>query len=124
MAHVSEELVLVGLHNSIRYLGEITGETTTEDMLARRIRSWHEQFPGAKIDVIGHSAGCGVLLGALSRLPADLHVARAILLAPSVSPTYSLEESVVHVDQKIDVFFSDRDKVTQMAKFHAPSTQR
>jgi tRNA modification GTPase len=31
----SEELVLVGLHNAMRYLGEITGETTTEDMLTR-----------------------------------------------------------------------------------------
>ena len=32
---VSEEIVLVGLHNSMRYLGQITGETTTEDMLTR-----------------------------------------------------------------------------------------
>lgn len=32
---ISEEIVLVGLHNSLRYLGEITGETTTEDMLTR-----------------------------------------------------------------------------------------
>ncbi|CAN5722237.1 tRNA uridine-5-carboxymethylaminomethyl(34) synthesis GTPase MnmE [soil metagenome] len=32
---VSEEMVLVGLHNALRYLGEITGETTTEDMLTR-----------------------------------------------------------------------------------------
>ncbi len=32
---ISEEIVLVGLHNSLRYLGEITGETTTEDMLSR-----------------------------------------------------------------------------------------
>lgn len=31
----SEEIVLVGLHNASRYLGEITGETTTEDMLTR-----------------------------------------------------------------------------------------
>ncbi len=30
---MSEEIVLIGLHNAIRYLGEITGETTTEDML-------------------------------------------------------------------------------------------
>jgi tRNA modification GTPase len=28
-----EELVLVGLHNALRFLGEITGETTTEDLL-------------------------------------------------------------------------------------------
>ncbi len=30
---MSEEIVLIGLHNSLKYLGEITGETTTEDML-------------------------------------------------------------------------------------------
>lgn len=32
---MSEEIVLIGLHNAIRYLGDITGETTTEDMLTR-----------------------------------------------------------------------------------------
>ncbi|HKO60681.1 MAG TPA: tRNA uridine-5-carboxymethylaminomethyl(34) synthesis GTPase MnmE [Pyrinomonadaceae bacterium] len=31
----SEELVLVGLHNALRYLGEITGETTTDEILGR-----------------------------------------------------------------------------------------
>jgi len=30
---ISEEIVLIGLHNALRYLGQITGETTTEDML-------------------------------------------------------------------------------------------
>jgi tRNA modification GTPase len=33
--HTSEEIVLIGLHNALRYLGQITGETTTEDMLTR-----------------------------------------------------------------------------------------
>jgi len=32
---MSEEIVLIGLHNALRYLGQITGETTTEDMLSR-----------------------------------------------------------------------------------------
>lgn len=32
---MSEEIILIGLHNSLRYLGQITGETTTEDMLTR-----------------------------------------------------------------------------------------
>ena len=31
----SEEFVLVGLHNALRFLGEITGETTAEDVLSR-----------------------------------------------------------------------------------------
>ncbi|MFN6962199.1 MAG: tRNA uridine-5-carboxymethylaminomethyl(34) synthesis GTPase MnmE [Pyrinomonadaceae bacterium] len=34
-ARTSEEITLVGLHNALRYLGQITGETTTEDMLTR-----------------------------------------------------------------------------------------
>jgi tRNA modification GTPase len=32
---VSEEITLIGLHNAIRYFGQITGEVTTEDMLTR-----------------------------------------------------------------------------------------
>ncbi len=32
---MSEEIVLIGLHNALRLLGQITGETTTEDMLTR-----------------------------------------------------------------------------------------
>ncbi len=31
----SEELVLVGLHDALRFLGEITGETTPDDILSR-----------------------------------------------------------------------------------------
>ena len=33
--NASEELVLVGLHNALKFLGEITGETTTEDILGQ-----------------------------------------------------------------------------------------
>lgn len=32
--NAGEELVLVGLHNALKFLGEITGETTTEDILS------------------------------------------------------------------------------------------
>ena len=34
-AHASEELILAPLHNTLRLLGEITGETTTEDILTQ-----------------------------------------------------------------------------------------
>jgi len=38
--NASEELVLVGLHNGLRLLGEITGETTPEDILSRIFSSF------------------------------------------------------------------------------------
>ena len=31
----SEELILIGLHNALRFIGELTGETTTEDLLGQ-----------------------------------------------------------------------------------------
>lgn len=31
----SEEIVLIGLHNALRFIGELTGETTTEDVLGQ-----------------------------------------------------------------------------------------
>jgi tRNA modification GTPase len=31
----SEEIILIGLHNALRFLGEITGETTTEEILGQ-----------------------------------------------------------------------------------------
>jgi tRNA modification GTPase len=34
-AKASEEIVLIGLQNALRFVGQITGETTTEDMLTR-----------------------------------------------------------------------------------------
>jgi tRNA modification GTPase len=33
--HLSEELILVGLYDALRYLGEITGETTPDDVLSQ-----------------------------------------------------------------------------------------
>ena len=33
--HAGEELVLVGLHDALRYLGEITGETTSDEILGQ-----------------------------------------------------------------------------------------
>jgi tRNA modification GTPase len=38
--NASEELVLVGLHNTLIFLGEITGETTTEEILAQIFSSF------------------------------------------------------------------------------------
>jgi len=34
-SRASEELILVGLHNALRFLGEITGETTSDEILGR-----------------------------------------------------------------------------------------
>src|SRR5439155_8919174 len=82
-----------------------------EEKLAARIQDWRKENPKSKIDLIGHSAGCGVILGALARLPADVHISHVFLLAPSVSPQYCLNDPLAHVDEKMHVYFSSKDNL-------------
>lgn len=82
---------------------------SAEEKLSDRIASYAKKNPGARIDLIGHSAGCGVVLGALRRLPDDLHAHNVVLLAPSVSPGYDVANSAKHVTGSINAFHSDQD---------------
>jgi pimeloyl-ACP methyl ester carboxylesterase len=61
------------------------------------------------IRLIGHSAGCGVVLGALSQ--SQRTVSDVVLIAPSVSPTYPIAASASHVSGNIHVFVSSLDTV-------------
>lgn len=82
---------------------------SAEREFAERISKWRAEHPNARIDVIAHSAGCGVTLGALKRLGHE-KVDTIVLLAPSVSPQYDLAPAVQAVAGTTHVFFSDRDK--------------
>lgn len=79
--------------------------------LATQIEQVGRTHPGEPIDLIGHSAGCGVILGALARLPAGMTVRCVVLLAPSVSPRYDLGPALGHVSGRLNIFYSDRDRL-------------
>jgi pimeloyl-ACP methyl ester carboxylesterase len=79
-----------------------------EAKLAQRLQRLVQAQPLARIDIVAHSAGCGVALGALGRLDRRI-VDSLVLLAPSVSPTYDLAPSLAHVQGQMHVFYSDRD---------------
>jgi pimeloyl-ACP methyl ester carboxylesterase len=65
--------------------------------------------PQGQIILIGDSAGAGIAVWTLERLPADVRVDQVVLLAPALSPTYDLRPALAHVDHKMIVFPSDRD---------------
>jgi pimeloyl-ACP methyl ester carboxylesterase len=81
-----------------------------ERKLADAILEYRRTHPAAEVDLIGHSAGCGVILGALKRLPADAHVHTVALLAPSVSPKYDLTPAILKLE-RLHVFTSSLDTV-------------
>jgi pimeloyl-ACP methyl ester carboxylesterase len=81
---------------------------SAEAKLAATMHQWREAHPSGRIDLIGHSAGCGVTLGALA-LPDSTTAGTVVLLSPSVSPTYDLAPSLSKMAGKLHVFHSDRD---------------
>jgi len=81
----------------------LQGHRLTERILAQRAAS-----PHVPIYLIGHSAGCAVILTAAEALPEGA-VERIVLLAPAVPASYDLRPSLRSVRDGMDVFFSPED---------------
>jgi pimeloyl-ACP methyl ester carboxylesterase len=78
--------------------------------LAAQVGACRHQCPGCRIYLIGHSAGCAVVLAAAEMLPTE-SVDRIILLAPSVCADYDLRRALCTARCGIDVFCSHRDRL-------------
>lgn len=77
--------------------------------LAVRVASHRQAHPDSRVYLMGHSAGCAVVLAAAEALPPG-SVERIVLLAPSVSSDYDLRPALRTVRRGIDVFYSERDQ--------------
>jgi pimeloyl-ACP methyl ester carboxylesterase len=78
--------------------------------LASQVCAYRRAYPDRRIYLMGHSAGCAVVLAAAEILPPD-SVNRIILLAPSVGRTYDLRPALRTARAGIDVFHSNEDRV-------------
>lgn len=80
-----------------------------ENDLARRIVAWRRIHPEGRITLVGHSAGCGVILQSLSSASAAAQVDNVLLLAPAVGEDYDLSRALAHVRGTMHVFHSKHD---------------
>jgi pimeloyl-ACP methyl ester carboxylesterase len=78
-------------------------------LLANQVAAYRQLYPARRIYLVGHSAGCAVILAAAERLPPG-SVERIVLLAPSVSQEYDLRPALRTARLGIDVFHSCRDR--------------
>lgn len=76
--------------------------------LADQILLCRQEAPDRPIFLMGHSAGCGVVLIAAESLPPNT-VERIVLLAPAVSAKHDLRPALRSSCQGIDAFISNRD---------------
>jgi len=85
--------------------------SNAEKALARAIKSWRDRYPSGHVTLVGHSAGCGVILGSLSRIDKTVGVENVVLLAPSISPNYPVGPALRQIAGKLHLFFSDADRL-------------
>jgi pimeloyl-ACP methyl ester carboxylesterase len=79
-------------------------------ILAETVLAFKVDNPGAKIQLVGHSAGSLVVLSAAELLPPDC-VDHIILLSPSVSTEYDIRPALRCARCSVEVHFSQRDWV-------------
>jgi hypothetical protein len=76
--------------------------------LAEQVIAFRCDHPGVAVYLLGHSAGCQIVLSAAETLP-PASVERVILLAPAVSADYDLRPTLRAACRGVDVFHSDHD---------------
>jgi hypothetical protein len=76
--------------------------------LGQQVLAFRCDHPGVAVYLLGHSAGCQIVLSAAEALPPD-SVERIILLAPAVSAEYDLRPALRVAHAGIDVFHSNHD---------------
>jgi pimeloyl-ACP methyl ester carboxylesterase len=76
--------------------------------LAEEVLVWRQQAPDLPIFLVGHSAGCGVILAAAESLPPET-VERIVLLAPAVSAHHDLRPALRCARRGVEVFHSRSD---------------
>jgi hypothetical protein len=100
-------------HGHYRLLADQTDAAHAREQgawLAGVVRERAAREPGRRVVLVGHSAGCAVVLAAGDALPPGA-VDRVVLLAPSVSPGYDLRPTLRAAREGVDVFCSRKDWV-------------
>jgi pimeloyl-ACP methyl ester carboxylesterase len=82
---------------------------------AEKVAKWIEdkvrKDPDLRITITSHSAGTGIAVWALEKLPDDVHVDSLVMLASALSPDYDLSKAMKHVRGKVHNFYSLNDTI-------------
>ena len=100
-------------HGKYRVLADQMGQEharTQGKKLADVVAAYHAKNPDRPIYLLGHSAGTTVVLAALENMPEPI-VERAILLAPSLSARYNVQQALRTVKHSLNVFYSPHDYI-------------
>src|SRR5688572_15668631 len=93
---------MVALMQSKRHAEQ---STIVAQMIEKHVR----ENPNQKVIVTCHSAGTGIAVWALEKLPDDVVIDELVLIASALSPQYDLSKALRHVRHKAYAFNSNLD---------------
>lgn len=80
-------------------------------LLADEIVAYMKKFPGRSVNLVGLSAGTGIVVWALEDLPAKYKVKNVVLLGSSLWHRYDLSAALRQVEGKIYNYYSPNDAI-------------
>jgi pimeloyl-ACP methyl ester carboxylesterase len=77
--------------------------------LANKIERYRQEYPHTRVNLIALSAGTGVAVWTVERLPDGVYVDNVVLLGASMSSEYDVTDALKHIRGKIYVYHSPHD---------------
>ena len=78
-------------------------------LLTERIEQIYQENPSCPIDLVGYSAGGGLIVKAIEALPEDVRVRNVTLVHSAVAPEHDLTAALSHIDGELKNVCSDAD---------------
>lgn len=79
------------------------------EKLAARVLRYQQAYPGRSVVLVGQSGGAALAAWTAENMPHDRRIDGVIMLAPSLSPTYALDQALEGTQRGIVNFYSKRD---------------
>jgi hypothetical protein len=92
-------------------LGQQTRHDTESTKIAELITRHFRENPTVPITITSHSAGCGMAVWALEKLPDDVKVDSLVMMQSALSPGYDLSKALRHVRGHVYSLYSEHDPV-------------
>jgi hypothetical protein len=91
------------------HLTDIEANRDRAQRVAAQIAEYQRENANARIDLVGYSAGGGIVILVLESLPPDVHVHNAVLAQAAISREYNLTAALERVQGKLVNLYSSGD---------------
>lgn len=100
-----------GADRGLASLTNVKRHEEQSTIVAKLIEQRLKAQPDAHVILTAHSAGTGIAVWALEKLPEDMKIDELVLIASALSPDYDLSRALRHVKNRAYAFNSELDVI-------------